>query len=96
MDGRQGASQAGGGPQFGQSQIGAFGQQLLEAPAVAVQNLGFASGKPVARSEVAGLAALLEAFLDHAQGNPEAVGDLLAGTLPGVVNTQDAFPKIHG
>ena len=47
------------------------------------------------RTDVAGPASLLEKLLDHPDGDPEAVGDFVSGTLVVVVGGKDAFAQIQ-
>ena len=47
------------------------------------------------RSDVAGAPALLQELLDHAQGNPETMGNLVARALIVVVGSQDSFTQIQ-
>ena len=58
-------------------------------------NHGFAPGEAVPRSDVAGVPALLEEFLDQPQRNPKAMGNLDPRALIVVVSGQDSFPQIQ-
>jgi hypothetical protein len=95
MDGGQGAGQTSGRSQFAQGQIRLPGKQAAEVVAVPVKNLGLAPGEGVARSDVAGVAALLEELLDRTQGNPKAMGDFVSGAFVGVVRSQYPFSQIQ-
>jgi hypothetical protein len=59
------------------------------------QDHGFSTGQVVPWSDVSGVATLLQEFLDHAEGDPETMGDLLAGALLLIVGRKDSFPKIQ-
>lgn len=47
-------------------------------------------------SDVAGVPALLEELLDHAQGNPETMGHFGARAFVVVVGTEDSLTQIQG
>ena len=58
----------------------------------------FAGPEPatiIARADVAALPPPLQEFLDHAQRDPKAVGDLFSGPFLLVVRSQDSFPQIQ-
>jgi hypothetical protein len=64
MDGLEGAAHGQGLTQFFQGQVGFAGQQITQSLLVAQDQSRPAAGVAVARPQVAGMAALLEKFLD--------------------------------
>jgi len=95
VDGLQGAPQSGRLPQFLQSQVVLLGQQTPHLILVGADNHRLAPAEPVSGSDVAGVSARLQEFLDHAQGNAETVGDLGPRAFLMVIGSQNSFPKIQ-
>jgi hypothetical protein len=62
---------------------------------VGSDNQRLAPAEPKPWGDIAGVSALLQQFLDHAQRNPKTVGDLGPGALVVVVGSKDSFPKIQ-
>jgi hypothetical protein len=58
-------------------------------------NHRLAPAEPIPGSKVAGVSALLQQLLDHAQGNPETMGNLSAGAFLMVIGSKDSFTKIQ-
>jgi hypothetical protein len=54
-----------------------------------------APAEPIPGADVAGVPALLQQLLDHAQGDPETMGDLGARPLIVVIGGQDSFTQIQ-
>jgi len=94
MNGRQGAVQRYGRPQFLQGQIGFLGQQRPHLALMRGQDRRFAPRIMMAWGDVAGASALLEEFLDHPQGHSVAHGNFVAGALLMIVGGQDSFAQI--
>lgn len=82
--------------QLRESQVGRGPEAPADGLPVGVEDLGLASGAVVLRGDVADSAALLEELLDHAQGDAEALGDLVAGAFARVVGGKDAFTEVEG
>ena len=59
------------------------------------QNHRFAPGPVMPGRNVAGAPALLEEFLDHAQGDPKTMGNFGASALIMVVRSKDSFTEIQ-
>jgi hypothetical protein len=47
------------------------------------------------RGYVAGAPTLLQELLDHAEGNPETVGNLRTSSLLVIIGSQDSFSQIQ-
>ena len=58
-------------------------------------NHRLAATKPVPGSDVASVSALLQQLLDHAQGNPETVGNFGTRAFLMVIGSKDSFTKIQ-
>ena len=54
-----------------------------------------ASRQVVARADLAGVPALLQELLHHAQRHPEPIGNLFTGALPAVVRSQYPFAQVQ-
>ena len=95
MDGLKGALESHGLPQLFQGEVVLFGQQGAHLAAVGGDNHRLASAEPASRGNVAGAPTLLQELLDHAEGNPETVGNLRPGALPVIIGSQDSFAQIQ-
>ena len=82
MDGRQGAVERYGGPQFLEGHIRFAAQQRLHLPVMGAQDEGLASGITMTGSDVSGAPALLQEFLDQPQRDTETMSNFLTGFLP--------------
>ena len=58
-------------------------------------NHRLAPTEPMPGSDVAGAPTLLEELLDHAQGNPETMGNFGPRAFVVVVGRKDSFPQIQ-
>jgi len=96
MNGGQGAVQACTLAQFFERQIGFVRQQASQVVLMGGDEERLAARETMARGNVAGATALLQEFLDHAQGDSIAAGDLLPSALVVVVSRQNPFPQIQG
>jgi len=95
MNRLEGTRQTQGIPQFDQGEVVLLGQQGAHPHAVGGENHRFAPGTVMSRSNVAGAPTLLEELLDHAQGDPETVGNLGPSALSMVVRRKDSFTEIR-
>ena len=95
MNGWQRAAQARSLAQFGQGQVRLVRQQGSHLSLMGLEDERLAPRKTMARGKVAGAAALLEEFLDHAQRNAIAPGDLFACALVVVVRSQNPLTQIQ-
>jgi hypothetical protein len=91
MDGLEGALRRQSLAHFFQCQVGFAGQQLPQLLLVALNQFWLGAGETVTGPQVAGVAALLEKFLDQTKGYPEAPGHLLPRALLLIIGSQDAF-----
>jgi hypothetical protein len=62
---------------------------------VGADNHRLAPAKPIPWSDVAGVSALLQELLDHAQGNSETLSNLDARALIVVIRGKDPFPQVQ-
>lgn len=92
----QAAVQPDGFAQLGEGQVGRVPEAPADGLAVGAEDFGLAPGAVVLRGDVADAASLLEELLDHAQGDAEAPGDLVADALARVVGGEDAFTQVEG
>jgi hypothetical protein len=95
MDRLEGTRETQGIPQFDQGKVVLLGQQGAHPHAVGGQNHRFAPGTVMPGSNVAGEPTLLKELLNHAQGDPETVGDLGPSALSMVVRRKDSFTEIQ-
>jgi hypothetical protein len=95
MDGGQSAVQSSGCAQFLEGQVGLFVQQRTQVLPVVLEDAGLAARTMVLRAEVANPAALLEEFLDHPEGHPEATRHGLPCVLTLVINRQQPLTQIQ-
>ena len=91
MDGLERTLQPQGVAQFLEGQIRLLAQQGAHLALMVMDDLWLAPGLAMAVRDATGVAALLEEFLDHPQGNPEAPRDVLARAFPGIVGGQDSL-----
>jgi hypothetical protein len=96
VDGLNGAFEAEADADLLQGEIGLLGNKGAKFAAVGVEDDGFAAAAMMAGSDVAGVAALMEQLLDHAQGHFETAGHLLAGRITAIIGFEDALTEIHG
>jgi len=96
MDGWQRAIQGRGPSQFLQGQVRLAAQELTKGLALSGDFAGLKPATMIARAEVAALAPPLQEFLDHAQRDAKAVGDLLSCPFLLIVRSQNSFPQIQG
>ena len=94
MNGLEGATQGESGAHLLQGEVSLFGQQSAELALVGSQNHGLAPRTMMARGNVPNMPPLLKELLYHTEGNPEAVGDTLPGSLVVVVGGQYPFAEI--
>ncbi len=95
MDGRQRAIQGRGPPQFLQGQVRLAAQELTKGWALGRDFAGPEPATIIARADVAALPPPLQEFLDHAQRDLKAVGNLFSGPFLLIVRSQDSFPQIQ-
>ena len=95
MDGWQRAIQGRSPSQFLQGHVGLAAQQLTKGLALSGDFAGLEPAPMIPRADVPAVTALLQEFLDHAQRDSEAVGDLLSSPFLLIVRNQDAFPQIQ-
>jgi hypothetical protein len=95
VNGLQGALEFHRTAQLLQGQVGLPGQQRTQLALVSGDNHGLAPGTMMARRYVAGASPLLQEFLHHAQGHPEAVGHLGASAFTLIVGRKDSLPEIE-
>jgi hypothetical protein len=69
---------------------------LTDGNAVLGHDELFAPGEVMPGLDAAGLAPLLEQFLDHAVGDSKAPGDLFLGAFTPVAGADDALTEIKG
>jgi hypothetical protein len=96
VDRLDGASKTKAGADFLKREIGLFGEKKTHFLAVTGENHGLAAAAVMKGGDAAGVAALLDELLDHAQRHFEASCHLLAGDIPAVMGLEDAFAQIHG
>jgi hypothetical protein len=96
VDGLHGALETSGRAQLLEGQIIFFGEQGAQLGAVSAHDGGFAAGETMAWGNIAGASALLEEFLDQAQGDAETAGHLRACAFALVVGGQDSLAQIQG
>jgi len=96
MDGRQGAVERYGGPQFLEGHIRFAAQQRLHLPVMGAQDEGLASGITMTGSDVSGAPALLQEFLDQPQRDTETMSNFLTVSFLLVVGTEDSFTQVQG
>ena len=96
MNRLQGTLQTQGLAQLPQGQVVLLGEQRADLTTVGGQDHGFASGQPMARSNVTCAATLLEELLDHPHRDAETMGNLSPGAFIVVVGIEDALAEIQG
>src|SRR5207237_782005 len=79
MDGWQRAIQGRGPAQLLQGQVRLAAQELTKGLGLSGDFAGLEPAEMITRADVAALAPPLQKFLDHAQRDSKAVGDLLSG-----------------
>jgi hypothetical protein len=92
VNGLQGALQCRGAAQLPQGEIRLFGQQGTHLVLVLGNDQGLAPGPVMTGGNVAGMTALLKEFFDHAKGNSESPGHILARALLLIIRGQYSFP----
>jgi hypothetical protein len=63
---------------------------------VGIEDDGLAAAAMMAGSDVAGVSALMEQLLDHAERHFETAGHLLTGSLTAIIDFEYALTEIHG
>jgi hypothetical protein len=96
MNRRQGTLELHGRPQFFEGQVRFATQQRLHLPVMGAQDERFAPRIAVTGSNVAGVPALLQELLNHAQRDPETMGNFFTVSLLLVVGTEDSFTQVQG
>ena len=81
---------------FLQRDIGLLIDEALELAAMAPREKRLTTRKAVTRADVAGLFALNQELLHHAEGDAISVSDLLASAQAFIITVQNALPQIHG
>ena len=92
MNGWQRAIQGRGPSQFLQGHVRLTAQELTKGLTLSGDFPGLEPAAMIARADVAALAPPLQKFLNHAQRDSEAVGDLLSCPFLLIVRSQDSFP----
>jgi len=95
MDGWQRAIQGRGPSQFLQGHVRLAAQELTKGLALGRDFAGPEPATIIARADAPALAPPLQEFLDHAQRDSKAVGDLLSCPFLLIVRSQDSFPQIQ-
>lgn len=96
MQGGDGAIKSNDGTEFLQSEIW-FGFKLLsDGLTMGTEDLWLAPRAMVLGTDVAETATLLDQLLDHAQGNAEAVSDLIPCYITFIVGGQDSLTEVEG
>jgi hypothetical protein len=81
---------------FLKGEIGLGGEKNTHLATVAVENDRLAPAAVVHGSDAAGVAALLNELLDHAQRHLKASGHLITGHIPSIIGFENARSQIHG
>jgi len=95
VDGGQGTGQFQAGAQLLQGQVGLLVQQSPHLALMGGQDHGLAPGETVARTDIPGSPALLQELLNHAQGNPVTVADLLSRPFLMIIGSQNPFAQVQ-
>ena len=82
--------------QLAQGQVVLLGQEPTDLTAVTGNNHGLTPGQVMARADISGVAALLQEFLDHAEGDAKARGNLRSRAFFLIVGIEDPLPQIQG
>jgi len=96
VDGLNRAGQAGAGADFLQRQVRVIPEEFADLAAVGVENDGLAAAAMVKRLDGADLAALAQKLFDHAEGDLEPTGNLIACDVAAIIGFEDALSKIQG
>jgi hypothetical protein len=96
VNGRQGALQTGGGAKFLEGEVWFARQKSFHLALVVAQDHWFASGKAMARGDIAGASSLLQKFLDHPFGNSMPAGDFRSRAFVVVVGAKNPLPQVQG
>jgi len=96
VDGLNGAIQTQLRAQFGQRQIGLFGQQSPQTAPVLRQQLRFASREAMPRGDVSRFPPLMQQLRDQAERDAEALGQIGSGSFLPVVGADDPLPQVKG
>jgi hypothetical protein len=96
VNGLQGALQTHRSAQFPQGEVRLPAQQRAHLALVLGDDHGLAPGPVMTRGNIPRVPALLDEFLDHAQGNPKASCDILAGCLLSIIGGQYSLSQIQG
>ena len=94
MNGRQGALQPGGGAEFLEGEVWLARQKSFHLALVVAQDYRFASGKAMARGDIAGVPSLLQKFLHHPFGNSISAADFLSRAFVVVVGGKNPLPQV--
>jgi hypothetical protein len=92
MDRLNGAFQAKAGANFLKGEVRLFFEELAHLPAVGIKNDGFSATAVMEWNDVPCSAPLYEKLLHHAEGNLEALCDLISGGVTTIIGFEDALP----
>jgi len=96
VDGLNGAFESETDADFLKGQIRLLGDEGPQFAAVGIEDDGLTTAAMMERSDVSGMAALVEKLFDQAEGDLESRGDLFAGDVTAIIGLEDALPQIHG
>ena len=96
MNGLDGAFEPEADADFLKGQIRLLGDEGSQLAAVGIEDDGLTTAPMMERSDVSGVAALVQELFDQAEGDLESRGDLFTSDITAIVGLEDALPQIHG